>query len=414
MATLVSPGPRTQDAISATEARALVLTAQGFAPGRGSRVPSALDVRAVIERLGLLQLDSVSVFCRSHYMPIFARLGPYECEILDRIAAHDGDGTGRELIEYWGHEASLMTPEIYPLLRWRMGRADLEAWKFVVAVAREQPQLITETLALVASDGPIRGSQTGHHRPEGRDGEMWNRHDGKNALEYLFYSGQVVVAQRANFQRLYDLPERVLPEELLAAPRIPEAEAQRRLILFAARALGVAAESDLGDYFRMTRSDSKRRVAELVEADDLQAVTVEGWPVPGYLPAAVRSVLPVQARALLSPFDSLIWTRDRTRRLFGFDYHIEIYTPALKRQYGYYVLPFLLGDELVARVDLKSDRKARTLIVQAAFAEPGADAGSVAAELASELQAVARWLDLDGLQVNRKGDLAAPLSAALG
>jgi uncharacterized protein YcaQ len=389
----------------------LALAAQGFAHDRPRHAPSPADVRAVIRQVGLLQLDSVNVFCRSHYMPVFSRLGPYDSAIIDRMAAHTADDVERELIEYWGHEASLLTPELYPLLRWRMSRVDLEAWKFVVRLAREQPQLVEDTLALVATQGPVRASQTGQHRPARRAGQMWNWHDGKNALEYLFYAGRVATARRINFERLYDLPERVLPPEVLAAPPVDEAEAQRGLILFAARALGVAAESDLGDYFRLTRSDSKRRVAELVDAGELEGVSVEGWTTPVYTPQGLNSAPPVRARALLSPFDSLIWTRGRTQRLFDFDYHIEIYTPAAKRQYGYYVLPFLVGAELVARVDLKTDRKARTLIVQGAFVEPGADAAIVATELAAELQDVATWLELGSVQVVARGDLSGQLAA---
>jgi uncharacterized protein len=405
--------PPASATVSRREARALAVAAQGFDCPRPSHAPSQADVRAAIQQVGLLQLDSVNVFCRSHYMPVFSRLGAYDRAILDRMAAHTAEDVERELIEYWGHEASLLTQELYTLLRWRMGRVDLEAWKFVVKLAREQPQLIETTLALVATQGPVRASQTGQHRPARQAGQMWNWHDGKNALEYLFYAGRVGTARRINFERFYDLPERVLPADVLAAPPIGEAEAQRGLILFAARALGVAAESDLGDYFRLTRSDSKERVAELVDAGELEAVTVEGWATPAYTLRGLNTAPPVQARALLSPFDSLIWTRDRTRRLFDFDYHIEIYTPAAKRQYGYYVLPFLLGDELVARVDLKTDRKARTLLVQGAFVEARADAGMVGGELADELQAIANWLELASVHVIPHGDLAGELAAVV-
>jgi uncharacterized protein len=399
--------------VSRGEARALALAAQGFGCPRPSHAPSQADVRVAIRQVGLLQLDSVNVFCRSHYMPVFARIGAYDRAILDRMAAHTAEDVERELIEYWGHEASLLTRELYPLLRWRMGRVDLEAWNFVVKLAREQPQLIETTLALVAAQGPVRASQTGQHRPVRQAGQMWNWHDGKNALEYLFYAGRVATARRINFERFYDLPERVLPADVLVAAPIDEVEAQQGVILFAARALGVAAESDLGDYFRLTRGDSKRRVAELVDAGELEAVSVEGWATPAYTLRGLHTAPPVQARALLSPFDSLIWTRDRTRRLFDFDYHIEIYTPAAKRQYGYYVLPFLLGDELVARVDLKTDRKARRLLVQGAFVEAGADAGTVAGELAAELQAIATWLELATVHVSPHGDLAGELAAVV-
>jgi uncharacterized protein YcaQ len=399
--------------ITRGEARALALTAQGFDRPRPQDTPTANELRRVLQQVGLLQLDSVNVFCRSHYMPLFSRLGAYDRGILDRMAAHTAQVEGRELIEYWGHEASLLTPELYTLLRWRRNRADREAWKFVVKLAHDRPELVQQTLELVADHGPIRAGQTSQKRPEPQTGQMWNWHDGKNALEYLFYDGRVASAGRINFERLYDLPDRVLPAEVLAAPEISEPEAQRGLVRFAARASGVATESDLGDYFRLTRTDSKRRVAELVDAGELQPTRVEGWTAPAYMPSALAGVPSINARALLSPFDSLIWTRERIRRLFGFDYHLEIYTPAAKRRYGYYVLPFLLGDTLVARVDLKADRKARTLIVQGAFVEESADPETVAGELAAELHGLAGWLRLESVQVAANGDLAAPLAEAV-
>jgi hypothetical protein len=283
----------------------------------------------------------------------------------------------------------------------------------MAALADAQPQLLVDVLAQVTSDGPIRSAATrvpGEVRPKGG---MWDRHDGKIALEYLFRAGQVMAARRVNFERWYDLPERVLPPAVWAADTPPEADAQRELVRVAARALGVATEPDLGDYFRLPRTESKLRVAELVAGGELEPVEVEGWTAPAYLwPAAARP-RQIQARALLSPFDSLIWFRDRTERIFNFRYRIEIYTPPAQRVHGYYVLPFLLGDALVARVDLKSDRQAGVLRVQSAFAEPGVDVATVAAELAAELRDVAGWLELDGVAVAPAGDLSGPLTAAL-
>ncbi len=372
--------------------------------------------------MGLLQLDSVNVFCRAHYMPLFSRLGPYPTAALDRLAVHSSVArekrgssatSGRELFEYWAHEASLVPVRLHPLLRWRMARADTDAWSGVSRLARENPGLIEEVLALVGAEGPVRAAQTGVAAKSRKPAEMWSWHDGKTALEYLFFAGRVTAARRVNFQRLYDLPERVLPPEVLATPTPTEADAQRELIRIAARSLGVASEPDLGDYFRLSRSVSKLRVAELVEAGELRPVAVEGWRAPAYLWPAARRPRRVQARALLSPFDSLIWSRERTERLFSFRYRIEIYTPAAKRAYGYYVLPFLLGDTLVARVDLKSDRQAGVLRVQGSFAEPGVDRGHVAAELAAELRLVADWLGLEGIEVAANGDLAGELAAAL-
>jgi uncharacterized protein len=367
-----------------------------------------------VRDLGLLQLDSVNVFSRAHYMPVFSRLGPYDRARLDRIAGHATGKIDRRLVEYWAHEASLIPAELHPLFRWRMDEVDREAWGSISRIAREQPELVAETLALVRERGPIRARDTGAVRPAPQTGRMWNWHEGKRALEHLFFTGRVAAARRVNFERLYDLTERVLPAEIVAQPTPDPADAQRELVRIAARALGVAAEPDLGDYFRLPRSDSKARVAELVEAGELQPVAVEGWNnVPAYLWPEARRPRRIQARALLSPFDSLIWFRPRTERLFGFRYRIEIYTPAAKRIYGYYVLPFLLGDQLVARVDLKSDRQRGALLVQGAFAEPDAGTERVATELAAELRLVADWLGLGEVVVASNGDLAGELAAAI-
>jgi uncharacterized protein len=399
--------------LSAAEARRIALAAQGFADPRPNGRVDARHIRRVLDRVGLLQLDSVNVFCRSHYMPVFARLGPYPREALDRLTAHTAGPVRRELFEYWAHEASLIPVELQPYLRWRMARANDDAWGRMVRVARDFPQLVDEVFDLVSRKGPIRAGDTGIPRADPRPGHMWNWHDGKVALEYLFWSGRITAARRVNFERHYDLPERVLPGEIIAAPTPSVEQAQRELVRLAARGMGVATEPDLGDYFRLPRGESKQRVAELVEAGELIPVAVDGWRAPAYLWPEARRPRRMACRALLSPFDSLIWFRDRTERLFGFRYRIEIYTPAAKRQYGYYVLPFLLGDSLVARVDLKSDRQAGVLRVQAAFAEPGVDVLYVAAELAAELATTAKWLELDGVVVGERGDLAAPLTHAV-
>jgi uncharacterized protein YcaQ len=408
--------------LSAGQARRLALAAQGFGrPRPGGRV-DARHLRRAIDDVGLLQLDSVNVFCRSHYMPVFSRLGPYPRGALDRLAWHEvGDGTTkrarrRDLIEYWGHEASLLPVELLPLLRWRMARADSLAWKGVARVGAEQPQLLEFVLNTVRERGPIRASDLAPKERRRTPGEMWSWSEEKTALEYLFFSGQVCAARRVNFERHYDLPERVLPRPVLEAPTPPQEKAQRQLVLIAAKRLGVATEADLGDYFRLPRAESKARVAELAEDGGLVPVRVEGWRQPGYLsterPAGLRRV--AKARALLTPFDSLVWARERTERLFGFRYRIEIYVPAPKRVYGYYVLPFLLDDRLVARVDLKSDRQAGVLRVRSAFAEPHAEPARVAAELAAELRLLSEWLGLGGVSVGRKGDLASALRHALG
>jgi uncharacterized protein len=277
----------------------------------------------------------------------------------------------------------------------------------------EQPGLVSEVLELVRERGPVRAAQTGVKAPQRKPGEMWNWHDGKIALEYLFFAGEITAAARVNFERLYDLPERVLPAAVLAAPTPTEQDAQRELLRIAARCLGIASEPDLGDYFRLPRSASKARVAELAADGELLPVSVEGWGAPAYIWPQARRPRKLNARALLSPFDSLVWSRPRTERLFDFRYRLEIYTPAAKRVHGYYVLPFLLGDTLVARVDLKSDRQAGVLRVQGVFAEPGVERAHVAEELAQELGLAARWLELDEVQVMPFGDLAAELAVAV-
>jgi uncharacterized protein YcaQ len=397
--------------LSPARARRIALAAQGFGGPRPARAPSVNRIASLVSDLGVLQLDSVNVFSRAHYMPVFSRLGPYDRSRLDRIAGHGAGKVDRRLVEYWAHEASLIPVELHPLFRWRMADVDREAWGSIGRIARDQPGLVAETLALVAEQGPIRARDTGAVRPPPRAGHMWNWHEGKVALEYLFFTGQVAAARRVNFERLYDTVDRVVPAEIRAQATPSAPEAQRQLVRIAARALGVATEPDLGDYFRLPRADSKARVAELAAAGELIQVGVKGWPAPAYLWPGAREPRRLHARALLSPFDSLIWFRQRTERLFGFRYRIEIYTPAAKRVHGYYVLPFLLGETLVARVDLKSDRQRGALLVQGAFAEAGVDSPRVAAELAVELRLVAAWLGLEEVVVAGRGDLSGELAA---
>jgi uncharacterized protein YcaQ len=416
----VAPSPAVAEIeLSAAQARRAAIAAQGLATARPRGRVDVRHLRRALDAIGIVQLDSVNVFSRSHYMPLFSRLGPYPRETLDGLTAHQ-DGQGRwspmdrrELFEYWGHEASLIPVDMQPLLRWRMERADELAWTGVARVAKDQPKLVKRVLELVREEGPIRAAAVGSPKRERRAGEMWNWNAGKVALEYLFFSGQVTAERRVNFERLYDLPERVLPPAVLEMPTPPEDEAQRGLLLFAARRLGVASEPDLGDYFRLPRKESKARLAELVEAGALRTVAVKGWDIPAYAPHDLKVPRRIRARALLTPFDSMVWARDRTERLFDFRYRIEIYVPAPKRVHGYYVLPFLLGDRLVARVDLKSDRQAGVLRVVGAFAEEGVDGGEVAHELADELRLVSGWQGLGGVEVGRKGDLAPALRRAV-
>ncbi len=406
----VSARPAPIDHISAVLARRIALAAQGFGdPRPGGRI-DARHVRRVLDRTGLLQIDSVNVLSRSHYLPVFARLGPYPRPLLDRLS---WGGRKRELFEYWGHEASLLPLAHHPLLRWRMQRAAEDSWGQVRRLARERPGLIAQVLDLVAERGPISARAVESPAPS-RPRAMWDWHDGKIALEWLFYTGAVTTAARPNFARVYDLTERVLPKAVLAVPTPSRADAQRALVRVAARSLGVATERDLRDYFRLRPAESQARVEELVEGGELLPVAVEGWRDRGYLWPGARLPRRVRAQALLSPFDSLIWERARTERLFGFRYRLEIYTPAQKRVHGYYVLPFLLGDRLVARVDLKADRAVGLLRVQAAFAENGEPVAGIVGPLADELRLLAEWLALDGVAVAGRGDLAAPLCAALG
>jgi uncharacterized protein len=386
------------DSISLAEARRIALAAQGFAATRPLRAPRLADLLGTVRRLGAVQIDSVNVVVRSHYLPAYSRIGRYDTALLDRAAYR----SQRALFEYWGHEASLLPVELQPLLRWRMDRArhGHGLWSGVAKFGLERASLVSAVLEQVRARGPIGVSElTAAGR---RRGGWWGWSEGKVALEWLFWCGEVTTHSRRRFERLYDLPERVLPQRVLQAPTPAPEEAQRRLLSVASRALGVATERDLRDYFRLPAADAKTRIAELVEEGALRAVSVEGWKAPAYLDPGARLPRSVAARALLSPFDSLVWERQRTERLFGFRYRLEIYTPAKRREHGYYVLPFLLGDELVARVDLKSDRARSALRVVRAHCEAAAGTVEVALALREELALLASWLGLERVVVSRK------------
>ncbi len=400
--------------LTVAAARRIALAAQGFGAPRPAGAITARHIRKVVDTMGLLQLDSVNVLSRSHYLPVYSRLGPYPREILDRLTAHTTGRLQREYVEYWAHEASLIPLRTHPLLRWRMARARDEAWGGMRRIARERPGLLDEVRRRVKLEGPLRSADLGIERAPRQAGQMWNWHDGKIALEYLFWAGEVGAARRVSFERHYDLIERILPSEVLATPTPSEPDAHRELIRIAARAYGVATEPDLRDYFRLPVASSRERVAELVASGELLPVTVRGWKQPAYLWPEARRPRRVDARALLSPFDPLVWFRDRALRLFDFHYRIEIYTPAAQRVHGYYVLPFLLGDDLVARVDLKADRKAGVLLVQSAWGEPEIDQPLVAGQLAEELADLAGWLGLADIAVTGAGDLAPALARSLG
>jgi uncharacterized protein len=393
---------RSRERLSAAEARRVALAAQGFSDGRPAQ-PDGRALTRVLKQVGLLQIDSVNVLARGHYLTLFGRLGPYPLELVDNAAWY----APRRLFEYWGHEASLLPVTTQPLLRWRMQRAHDDAWGSMRRVAQERPELVERVLAEVAERGPIAASEVEEEGP--RRGEpWWSWSDSKRAFEFLFWSGQITSARRRRFERLYDLPERVLPRGVVAEPTPAPEDAQRELVRIAARSLGVAAERDLRDYFRLPLAETRARVAELVEAGELLPVAVEGWSTPAYLWHGTSVPRQVDGRALIGPFDSLIWERSRVERLFGFRYRIEIYVPAAKRVHGYYVLPFLMGDRLVGRVDLKADRAAGELRVRAAHGEPDAPK-EIAAALMEELREMAGWLGLEGVKVENSGDLAAAL-----
>ncbi|QEC49035.1 winged helix-turn-helix domain-containing protein [Baekduia soli] len=407
----VAAAPRRRERLSAAQARRVALAAQGFAdPPLGRDVDGRALRTRVLDRVGLLQIDSVNVLQRAHYLPAFSRLGAYDTGLLDRLSHH----APRRLFEYWGHEASLIGVELQPHLRWRMRRAHDDAWGGMRRIATERPDLVAAVLEDLRDRGPLTAGDLAHlDAPRGPKGTWWDWSDVKRALEFLFWSGEVTSARRRRFERHYDVIERVLPATVLSAPTPDDDEAQRTLLRVAAKALGVATEPDLRDYFRLPSAESKLRVAELVEAGELLPVAVEGWTAPAYLAPGARVPRRVDAQALVGPFDSLIWERPRVQRLFGFRYRIEIYVPKERRVHGYYVLPLLLGDRLVARVDLKSDRAGGVLRVQAAHAEPGAPE-ETAEVLAAQLHRLSAWLGLGGDVVARPhGGLAPALRSAL-
>ncbi|WP_144293034.1 winged helix-turn-helix domain-containing protein [Rhodoligotrophos appendicifer] len=396
--------------LTQAQARRIALAAQGFARPLPARDIARRDLLRVFDHVGLIQIDSVNVLVRSHFLPGFSRLGPYQPKLLEDLAY----GRRRQLFEYWGHEASLIPLHLYPLMRWRMARA-AEGRGIYGGLARfagEKAAYIEQVYEEVAQRGPLGG---GELSDESRgEGGWWGWSDGKKALEFLFWSGRITTAARRNFERLYDLTERVIPADILSLPVPSAAAAQRGLLEISARAMGIATERDLRDYFRLDTTETKLRLLELVEEGVLQPVEVKGWRDPAYLHKDARIPRKIRAQALLTPFDSLVWHRDRAHRLFDFHYRLEIYTPAEKRIHGYYVLPFLLGDRLVARVDLKSDRALSSLRVQGVHCEEDVSADEVLAPLAVELRRLSSWLGLSEVVVSREGELAEGLRTSLG
>lgn len=396
------------ETLSHKQARRIALAAQGFADKRPAK-PTRRHLIATIERLALLQIDSVNVVSRSHYLPLFSRLGDYPRALLEDLAW----GRKPALFEYWGHEASLMPLDLQPLLRWRMddARQGVGVWKGVAKFLAEHRPFIDKALAAIHDRGPLSAGEL--ELGERGQGGWWGWSEAKRATECLFWAGELTTAtRRGTFERVYGLPETVLPKAVWSAPTPPRDEAHRILLRRAARAMGVATERDLRDYFRMGLADARQGVAELVEAGDLTPVTVEGWGQTAYLAPDVQRPRAVKANALLSPFDNLIWFRERAERLFDVRIRLEIYTPAHKRTHGYYVLPFLQGEAITARVDLKADRKAGLLRVLSAHREPAANAAT-AALLGAELKLMANWLGLAGVAVASSGDLAPTLAVQI-
>jgi hypothetical protein len=401
-----------KETLSLSQARRVALAAQGFGTPRPERVVGIRDVQAVAGRLGQFQIDSVNVVARAHFLPLFSRLGPYDTALLER-AAHRPP---RRLFEYWGHAASLIDVRLQPLLRFRMTEGYRDVWSGVEAVARQQPDLVERVRREVADRGPISARQLEHEEVRDRSSWGWNWSSVKTVLEWLFYAGEVTSAWRnSQFERVYDIPERVLPAAVLAQSTPSPQDSVRGLVRQAAQALGVASELSLRDYFRTRPAMTRQAIAELVEEGELLPVRIQGSLQPSYLWHAARLPRRIEARALVAPFDSLVFERSRLEQLFDFFYRIEIYVPEAKRVHGYYVYPFLLGERFVARADLKADRARGVLRVAAAWREPTAavSADEVAAELAHELFSMAGWLGLGGVEVLPRGDLAAALARAV-
>jgi uncharacterized protein YcaQ len=400
--------------LTSAAARRVAVAAQGLAEPRPRGPITRAHLRRLIARIQVLQLDSVSVTVRAHYAPVFSRLGPYDRDVVDRAAWSHSARSPRLLVEYWAHEAALMAVDDWPLLRWRMRQYRHGRWG--TAIVKNNPRLADDIVAAVAELGPSTAGQIEAHlaaEPRGAKGPWWDRSDTKWVAEALFASGVLTTATRVGFARHYDLTERVLPPDVLARD-VDDDEAVRELTVRAATALGIGTEADIRDYFRLSPQQVKPAIAGLVKSGELEPVAVQGWTAPAFLRAGQTLPRFDRGTALLCPFDPLVFFRPRVQRLFDFRYRIEIYTPAAKRQYGYYVWPLLLDGRLVGRVDLKADRGSDALHVVGAFAEPDQHPATVAAALAGELRPMASWLGLAKVRVGSRGDLAADLAHALG
>ena len=396
---------RRADSLSIAEARRLACAAQGF--GRTSGATDR-DVTDVFSRLGAVQIDSVNVLVRSQELPLFSRLGPHDRGAIPRATSR------RRIFEYWGHAAAHLHVDLQPLFRWKMDAARsgrMRHWG-LTSFYEENKAFVRRTLKRVQDDGPLTAREISTRTT--KKGSWWDWDESKTALEYLFLVGDVMAKGRSSdFSRIYDVAERVLPPRIATRATPSEADARRELVLRAARAMGVATSADLADYFRLDHASTKRAIAGLIEDGSLRTVSVEGWKETAYIPRGAAVPATMRASALLSPFDSLVWFRPRNERLFNFHYRIEIYTPEPKRTYGYYVLPFMMDGNMVARIDAKADRASGTLLVPGAFAEPKAPLARTATELATSLRSMMQWLGLESIDVGRKGNLARPLASAL-
>ena len=401
---------RLPDSLSLAEARRVALAAQGFTFQDRAKKVTWSHMASMIGRLNLLQIDSVNVLIRSHYLPLFSRLGNYPRATLDERSFGNRN---RALFECWAHEASLLPLELHPLMRWRMARARAGdgTYASMNRFGQEEKRYLRQVLGFVRRNGPTAARDV----PGGgkAEGGWWGWSRGKLALETLFDQGNLTTATREGFERIYDIPERVIPPEFLSCATPSESEAIRRLVLLSGRAHGIGTEKDLRDYFRLPGLETRRALAELVEEGTFIPVKVEGWKQTAYLHRDQAIPRKAGGSALLSPFDPIVWERSRAERLFNFNYRIEIYTPAPKRQFGYYVLPFLHGETIAGRVCLKADRQAGVLRANAIHHEPHVDAGETAEALASELQLLARWLGLDAVAAGHSGNLAPALARAL-
>lgn len=403
--------------ISTAQAARIALTAQGFGSRQPTGAVSRRHLSRIVERTRVIQMDSVNIAVRAHYLPVFSRLGPYNHSLLDRAAWHPGR-TPRMLVEYWAHEAALIPVDDWPLFGWRMEEYRDGRYRHTRKLMRDNRELAADIRTLIAEIGPSTPRFIENHfgieREPSAPGGWWNRGDVKHLCEAMFASGELSAVRDPNFGRHYDLTERVIGD--VAQRRVERVDAHRQLVTNAAAALGVATIADLADYYRLKSAEVRPAVADLMDDGVLQQVSVRGWKDAAFLHG--DAVIPRRiARAddrstLLSPFDPLVFFRPRAERLFGFRYRIEIYVPEHKRVHGYYVHPYLLGDDIVARVDLKADRAAGLLRVPAAHLEAGRDGDVVAERLAADLAVTARWLGLDGVAVGDRGDLAARLAHA--